>query len=284
MKRFSLLAFVLAALVIAGILVVQQTLSREGAPGTSVALGDEAPTDIPAVTVLPADTSPQTGGTPVPTPQPVTPVSDGTAVPVPDSPDPAPVLAADTVLAEYTFDDGTLDGWTFAQVLESPLPAESWIVEQGELIAPDNTINGLYHDTLALAPLGFDDSGAIQVNALAFYRGGAEIGIVLGYDDPQNYTALILTVGSDDVSSSAVLRQVVNDEYTDVATTEDLTLDQRTWYTLRVAVDGTDVTATLDGEDVLATALPTALAGERFGVYADANGFHRFDNLRVFGN
>lgn len=288
MKRVSLLALLLAVLIIAGIFVMQHPGAEQtstGNGGADVAFGDESfPTPIVVATVVTPE--PVTGGTPVPTSiesDPVPPVA--TPLPVPESPDAPQAGPADgVVLGQYDFESGDLSGWTFTQLFDDPVAAAEWTIEDGALAAPlnDRTVAPL-NDPIALAPVTLDGDGAVTVQALSRQDAAGRVGIVFGHENSQNFVVLLLSDTGAPTRTGVSLLQVSNDTFTYVAQDESVALAPNSWQLLRVTITGQTIEAIVDDETVLTATLPTPLSGEQVGVYGDFTGSGYFDNLTVFG-
>jgi hypothetical protein len=247
-------------------------------------LQQEVPTPIPAVT--PGGDFFETGS-PMPQPdqEPGATVTVPTIEAVPDSPTGGPVLASDTVIASYTFDDeAALDGWAFAQSQNDPVSAQDWFILEDQLVAPDNS-RAMYPfvDPIALPPETLDGDGAVEASALT--RGAAErVGLLIGYQDERNYVALILGTEDSLVYSGLSLIQMIDGEPTLLVQDSSLQLEPNSWYQLRLEAEGNAVRALIDDRQVAEATLETPLAGSQVGTYAGSEGYAYFDNLRILGN
>jgi hypothetical protein len=291
MNRTTWLVLGLALLIISGVIAGQQAFSQnephlppyevEEESGDA-SLQQDVPTPIPAAT--PAEDFFETGS-PMPEASPEATVTVPTAEPVPDAPAPGPALAGDTLIASYTFDDeAALASWTFTQSRNDPVAAQDWLVLENELVAPDNS-RAIYPftDPMALAPETLPGDGAVAANALT--RGSAErVGLLIGYQDEQNYVALILGTADSLVYSGMSLVQMIDGEPTLLSHDSSLLLEPNTWYQLRLEAEGDTVRALIDDRQVATATLDTPLAGDQVGTYAGSEGFAYFDDLRLFGN
>jgi hypothetical protein len=247
-------------------------------------LQQELPTPIPAAT--PGADFFETGS-PMPDPNQESDatVTVPTAEPVPEAPTGGPALSSETVIATYTFDsEAALDGWAFAQSQNDPVAAQDWFILETELIAPDNS-RAVYPfvDPMALAPETLPGDGAVEVSALT--RGSAQrVGLLIGYQDEQNYVALILGTEDSLVYSGMSLIRMADGEPTLLAQDASLLLEPDNWYRLRLEAEGDTVRALIDDRQVAAATLETTLAGDQVGTYAGSEGFAYFDNLRILGN
>ncbi len=293
MNRTTWLVLALALLVISGVIASQQAFSQQEPylppyeveeESGDASLQQAVPTPIPAAT--PGDAFFETGS-PMPDPDqaPGATVTVPTTEAVPEAPAGGPALASDTVIASYTFDDAAaLDGWAFAQSQDDPVAAQEWFILEEELVAPDNS-RAVYPfvDPIALPPETLDGDGAVEASALT--RGSAErVGLLIGYQDEQNYVALILGTEDSLVYSGLSLIRMIDGEPTVLAQDASLLLEPDSWYRLRLEVAGDTVRALIDDREVAAATLETPLAGNQVGTYAGSEGFAYFDNLRILGN
>lgn len=226
--------------------------------------------DDPEITVIPENKGP------VPTAEPL-----GAA--------PAAVaLAADEkVVFENDFSSAELPGWTFGQTHWEPLPPPAWEVVTNQyveevLVATQNK-GGMspVNDTVAVVPVALSGDSAIEVSAQA--GTAAQMGLVVGYEDEQNFTAMIF--GSSDAdgicSPGVMLMQMVDGTPTVLEHNPKMLMQRDQWYTLRLAIAGDTINAYVDGEPVLTASLATPLAGAQPGLYAGSDGYVFFDNMRV---
>ncbi len=210
-----------------------------------------------------------------------------TAQPLAAAPAAVGLAADEKVVFENDFRSAELPGWTFGQISWEPLPAPAWEVVTNQyvteaLVAAENK-GGMnpVNDTIAVAPVALSGEGAIEVSAQA---GSAEqMGLVVGYEDEQNFTAMIF--GSSDAdgicSPGVMLMQMVDGTPTVLEHNPKLLMQHDQWYTLRLTVAGDTISAYVDGELVLTATLTTPLAGAQPGLYAGSDGYVFFDNVRV---
>jgi hypothetical protein len=291
MNRTTWLVAGLVLLIVSGIIAGQQAFSHDDPylPPYAVederadtSLQQEVPTPIPAAT--PGGDFFEMGS-PMPETNPDATVTVPTSAPVPSVPALAPVLAGETVLAHYTFDDAAaLAGWTFAQSRNDPVAAQDWLVRENSLVAPDNS-RAMYPfvDPLALAPESLSGAGAVE--AIALTRGGAQrVGLLIGYQDEQNYVALILGTADSLVYSGMSLVQMIDGEPTLLAHDASLLLEPDSWYGLRLEAEGDTVRALIDQHQVATATVAAPLAGDQVGTYAGSEGFASFNRVRIVGN
>jgi hypothetical protein len=141
----------------------------------------------------------------------------------------------------------------------------------------------ILNDSLAILPDSESGATAIEVRGLA--QEGSKIGVVLGYADEQDYLALVLNTqyGRGPNAPGLVVSQMVDGNRTVLAEEPQLIAQPDRWYTLRLEVDGTTVTASVDGTPVLEAELETPLTGENAGLYAGSDAPAGFNDLRVLG-
>jgi hypothetical protein len=284
MNRLVVLALALVVLVVSGAVIIQQAFSQNEGPTVVPTVvvptpaNADAPTIDPGGTVTIVDVEPTT----LPT---QTGVDMPTAEPTAEPPDPAPVPAGETVLERYTFDaDAALTGWEFSHVkTEGEVAAPPWDMEGDALEATRNP-NALwgYNDLLAIAPATVETPGAVEATALARYD--SKIGVLLGYADEQNYVALVL--GTQDAPpnpSGLTLMQMVDGDRVILAQDESTFAAENRWYTLRLDIDGTSVSAIVDGTPLLTASLSEPLTGDRAGLYAGSEGDASFTDMIIFG-
>lgn len=317
MRRFYLLALLVAVLIISSIFMRQRAFSQydddsfsvpteevqvseeevsteeaqtsdEDVPTDDGLLNEEeVPTPLPGEEVptpLPYEDSPigeiTVGGEPIPDAPEEPGIAEEPEEPIPPAPDLAPALAGETVLGVFDFAAGNLDGWTFTNIEDARLPIYPWEVLDGRLMASDNT--DWLIDTVAVAPTRLSGNGAVEMSG---FTGGAaaKLGLVFGYQDTRNYSALIL--GSPDLPDQQGLSlvQVVDGNYNVVSQDVDTPLEVNTWYQVRCAIDGTTINVNINGTPKMTATLPQPLAGEGVGLYASWQGFAFFDNLRILG-
>jgi hypothetical protein len=277
MKRLFTGVFLAVLLGLSGLIVSQRAFSEQddtsvvvspNADATPIPFNDDgAPDTIEVGEPLPSN-SPD-GPTPTPIPTVALPAAPAT-------------LADDTALASYDFDSGNLAGWQFGQIIPDPISPPAWTVEDGHLKAPLNDMtNALFNDTLAVAP-AVPGATAAEVSALTRWD---KVGLVMGYQDDNNYVALVLnaadTTGYN--TPGLVLVQEVDGQRTTLAQDATIIAEANRWYTLRLELDGATVRASVDGTPQLTAELAAPLAGERVGVYGASEGLALFDNLRVIG-
>lgn len=203
------------------------------------------------------------------------------AATLPAAPTLAPAPAGENSKLDLAFNAAPdLQGWLFGQVFVGAIKPPEWNIQDGRLVAPDNSrAVEAFNDTLAVLPAPLSGNGAIEVSALA--GTASKIGLLVGYRDDQNYTALIFGASDAPGYAGAQIVQVRAGAPTVLASDPKALLERNQWYRLRLSIDGLDVRASIDGTTLLATTLPAKPAGQRVGVYAGSEGYAFFDNLRV---
>jgi hypothetical protein len=273
MKRVSILASLVVVIIIAAVLFNQRsnvlsqrevTGSQEANPTPGIAYTDEVGTVMPA--------------SPMPVPPTIPVVEEPTSTPIPAAPQPEPGLASDQVI--YTFDAPDLTDWHFGQVFPDVAGAPVWSVEDGNLRAANHE-NSIYmlNDVLAVPPESLQGDGAVEVSALT--TAATRIGLLLGYQDDQNYVTAIYGPTGTSPREGVTILQMVAGEPTVLAASPETVLQTDTWYNLRFEMQGSTVTASLDGAPVLSAELEQPLAGQQIGLYAGSEGTGFFDNLRI---
>jgi hypothetical protein len=208
-----------------------------------------------------------------------------TPEPTPQAPTAGPVLAGETIIDEYTFEQpGAVDNWTFTRIFEDALESPAWKIEADVLRAPfPNDAIEVFNDSLAILPDSASGATAVEVRGLA--QEGGKVGVVLGYEDEQNYLALVLNTQRSQGSNAPglVVSQMVDGDQAVLAEEPQLVAAPDRWYTLRLEVDDTTVIASIDGTPVLTTELEAPLTGERPGLYAGSDAPAAFNDLLVLG-
>jgi hypothetical protein len=269
--------------VLGGVLI-QQASSQQG--GITPAQAN-IPTSTDATPVDPGGTFEELEITvqPVPTESRADYELPATPEPTPQAPTAGPVLAGDTVIEEYTFEQpGAVDNWTFTRIREDALESPAWQIDAGVLRAPfPNDAIEVFNDSLTILPDSASGATAIEVRGLA--QEGSKIGVLLGYEDEQNYLALVLNTrySQGPNAPGLVVSQMVDGNREVLADEPQLIATPNRWYTLRLEVDGTTVTASLDGTPILTTELEAPLTGEQPGLYAGSDGPAAFNDLLVLG-
>ncbi len=211
-----------------------------------------------------------------------------TAAPIPPAPQPATLSdSAQTIALEDFSSSAALEGWSFAQIEEEPMEAPAWEVRETDtvqqmLVAPDNSAAfNFANDTMAIAPETLAGDGEVTVSART--SSASKMGLVLGYQNPDNFVALVFGAESAvGMSGKGVnLVQVVDGKATVLAFNENVVMEPDRWYTLRLDVAGNEISASVDGGKPLTFTLTTPLAGSSVGVYAGFEGFVFFDNMRI---
>jgi hypothetical protein len=218
-------------------------------------------------------------GTPLPT------------VPAPQldkAPEQAQLAADETVVFASDFSTADLEGWQFGQI-EEGRPADDWEVSleppyNEVLIAPpDMGSSRILNDMLAVAPAQLSGDGAVEVSINS--RMASTAGLLIGYQDEQNYAAMIF--GAENASTHGVgkpgliIVQVVDGNSTVLAHNTTAEMQYGTWYRLRLETAGDTLSASVDGGEPLTATLPTASTGQGVGIYAGFDGFIFFDDIQV---
>lgn len=252
------------------------TTSQAQLVPTATALPPEVTTPIPMAT----EVTIQIAGA-MATQVPVPTVLAPTAEPIPAAPDTGAAVAG-AELGSATFEGNELSGWSFGQLYADGVGDPTWKINGGALSAPSNeqSINP-FNDTFAISPFSISGNGGVAVSAFSQYA--SKIGIIIGYQDSQNYVAAIFGSESAPGLNGITILQMSKGKPSIVAQNKGTLMSLAHWHLLRVAIKGTTITASVANTTVTAT-LTTPLAGQRVGLYAGSEGFVRFDNLRVVAN
>jgi hypothetical protein len=283
MNRLSVTLVIVAFVVLGGVLI-QRAASHQGEAIPALA---DVPTSPAATAVDPGGTVQELDITaqPVPTESQADYELPPTPEPTPEAPTAGPVLAGETIIAEYTFEQpGAVDDWTFTRIREDALASPAWQIEAGVLRAPfPNDAIEVRNDSLTILPDSTSGATAIEVRGLA--QEGGKIGVLLGYEDEQNYLALVLNTEHSQGANAPglVVSQIANGNRVVLADEPQLIATPERWYTLRLEVDDAAVTASIDGTPVLTTELETPLTGESPGLYAGSDAPAAFNDLLVLG-
>jgi len=265
------LVFVLGA---AGVVVSQRVLSQRNP--SIPAYADVTP--APMATHLPIQI-----GSPLPNPPTFETTPFPTSLPLPTVAKPNALASTANLLFEATFDTTELKNWEFNQIYRDPVSPPAWGVKNGQLISPDNaSATNSFNDLLALPSTTLAQNGAIEVSAMA--GNATKVGLLLGYQDNQNYVALIFGSQYAPRWKGLQIVQFVHGEPTVLAQNPETLLQQDRWYRLRMSLEGPKVTATVDDQTSLTAVLNAAPAtNAKLGLYAGSEGFAFFDYLRIIG-
>lgn len=250
---------------------VTGSAAPQGAAALAPTSGSAAePADAPLPTVV-VEGEP---AAPIPT------ISAGgsTLPPVPPEPAAAPSLAGDVQFDTDFGSSSDLSAWRFADTLQDPAGAPEWTVEGGRLQVPFNVISDQrFNDVLAIT--GPAQGPDYTFEAVGLARTSSILGVVVGYTDPANYVALLLADDTSPNSKALQLVQVVNGEKNVLASGAQL-LQTNSWYNFQVQVVGTEITASLNGSQVL-TGTASAPLGQQVGLYGSSEGGAFFSSVRL---
>jgi hypothetical protein len=290
-QRVRYLLFLFSAVVAGALIAVGvQALNAPDQPQPEVAVEDILPPTIirpdgpaPTVASLPVTVQPAPA---MPTMPPGTP--EPTAEPIAEAPEPAALAADERIIFADDFST-ELEGWTFGQISNVEVAAPEWFVLNDEriqevLFAPENRGRmNVLNDTMAIPPTPLGEEGAVEVSARS--NGASKLGLVVGYADERNFTAMLF--GTPDAggigSDGLMLVQMEDGSPKVLAYDAELVMERGNWYRLRLEVAGDTIQASVDGETALTATLPEALEGQQAGLYASHDGFAIFDNLQFVG-
>ena len=245
-----ILAVLLGALVLAG------------CGANPAAQAEPAPAAAPILhTPPPMPTDPPRAPTPTPPPAPAAPAPAG-----------ASLLAAD-------FGPATdLTQWAVRDAADALAGPSLWQTQDGHLVpASDaNTLPGMYASALVTGDAQWQD---YQVMVGAYVSGNDEVGVVARSGAQGYYVFKLLPQGR---TPALVLARysASNHEFTPLASADTGGFAERRWYTLRLVVQGGQLTAFVDGQPVL-TARDTTYARGQAGVTGYPEGGLEFDNFAV---
>jgi hypothetical protein len=284
MKRHSsarpvILGLLAVALLAAGIVLGGRVLSQSATPGP----------DLPAAAI--ATPAPGTNGEgfgtvevgpAMPAAPTANPETRPATVDIPAAPELAPASAGLSVKAVESFDKTDLSGWTFGQIYQDPIAAGQWSIRKGQIVAPDNSDSTqAFNDTIAAAPASLQSNGSVEASV---YAGTAsKVGLIVGYQDDQNYTALIFRAKEAPGRSGLEIVRVSKGTPKVLAKDTNTVLEHGRWYHLSISVVGQQIAAAVDDGTPLTAQLPESPIGQRAGLYAGSEGFAFFDNFRVLG-
>jgi len=224
------------------------------------------PTPKPSATVTSTATAIPPTKTLVPTPTKTkVPTSAPTRTPTP--------VPLSSILLHEDFEDGTADGWIF--------PAGTWTIEK------DATGNHYWVGTgptdypqiwYGEAKIGWTDY-AFE-SRIKFVTGGTLFICIRSDTGSAFYT--VYTNGSYiDLSQYNPSKNV---EWKSFELGRSLSLQQNKWYTIRLEVQGSSLTAYVDNELVLSKVLPTPLVNTQGGVgyYMGGNEKFYFDDIKIW--
>jgi hypothetical protein len=198
-------------------------------------------------------------------------------------PDLIPLRAAPPAPLDFTFEDGAVGA--FPAGLDSLLGGHgrlgAWrIIESGKgraLSQDDGDKTGVRYPMVIARDWTANDA----VVRVRFRYAGGDIdraaGVVLRFRDPGNYLVARANAAEGDLR---IFRTVNGDRRTlPGAITKGATDDDK-WHTLEFRVDGSQLTAILDG-NIKATAQDTFFIGGRAGLWTKSDSRTEFDDLHV---
>jgi hypothetical protein len=171
-----------------------------------------------------------------------------------------------------------LTQWTVRDAADA-LPGPSvWQTQQGRLIPVSNadTLPAMYASALVTGDRQWQD---YQVSAAAYVSGNDEVGVVARAGEAGYYVFTLLPQGR---TPALVLAryEAANHAFIPLATADRGGFVERRWYQVALAVQGGQLTASVDGQVVL-TAHDTTYARGQAGVTGYPEGGLEFDNLTV---
>jgi len=218
---------------------------------------------------------------------PPTPEPAPTMEPLEPAPAPAALMASENEIYFNDFQSSELENWIYGQIDWVEIDAQAWKVLDTEtypqmLYAPPNTGDmNLLNDTMAMPPVVLNQDGAIEVSAMAGIA--SKVGVVIGFQDEENFTAMIF--GADDAAGlgerGLSLVRVEGGKRTTLAHNADFVLERGEWYQLRLEREDNTLHTSVNGGKPLTISLPAGALDGYAGLYACSRGDAFFDNLRL---
>ena len=224
-----------------------------------------------------AQPGPQSGIVlPTPPPMPTSPPQP----PTPTVP-PAPAAAqpaSTTALLSADFASADLGRWSVIDAADALTGPSVWKVRDGRLI-PYSDAQDLPSSYTTALVTGDPSWRDYSVSAAAYATTNDELGVVARASEAGYYVFKLFPQSQK--PGLALLRyDAARGRYSVLASAEGGGFVLERWYTLRLTVQGTRLTASVDGREVL-TAQDATLASGRAGVAGYAAGGLEFDNLTV---
>lgn len=248
-SRSSLIiAATLVGMIVIALLVTAQTTPSQAEPQDLVTL----PTVAPTPTVPPAP-------------------GDGLAAP----------QAANALLVEQFDTAAAINAWRIVD-LEAVPPerAAAWGVSEGRL-SQNRTVPPLrdpsIHETAAFA--GDATWNNYTVSASFFDQDNANVGLIVRRQG-DNYYRYRIVRNDYETTPKHLLEKVVNGEVTIIAALDAPGYGARTWHTITLSVNGSQLSASFDGQPTVSARDATLSSGE-IGLYTRAIGGMLFDNVTV---
>jgi predicted phosphodiesterase len=199
------------------------------------------------------------------------------------------VNAQETILFTENFDDGNFNGWTIIDDPEPRSGPSNWLVEAGELRQTSNIwsydppAEFIYH--LGSHAVSGDTSWTdYSLNAILRSTDNDGIGLIVRYQDPQNYYRILLMsdAGNSGSSNSAIQRiqKFVNGEPRTLLQNKVSSAFPPGYFSLTADVRGDSIKAYLNGVEIGAVEDDEYQKG-KIGVLVYANSGARFDSITV---
>lgn len=248
-SRSSLIiAATLVGMIVIALLMTAQTTPSQAEPPNVITLPDVPPTP----TVPPAP-------------------GDGLAAP----------QVANALLVEQFGTAAALNSWRIVDLEAVPSErAASWIISEGRL-RQNRTVPPLrdpsIHETAAFTGDATWTDYTISAN---FYdQDNANVGLIVRRQGTSYYRYRIIRADYD-TTPKHVLEKVVNGNVTIIAALDAPGYGARTWHTITLSVNGSQLSASFDGQPTI-TANDTTLSSGEIGLYTRAIGGMLFDNVTV---
>ena len=221
------------------------------------------------------------GGVVLPTPPPL-PVT--TPLPPTPAPPAAPAAVApaggNTLAAADFASDADIGRWSVMDAADALTGPSVWKVQNGRLspLTDAQDLQSQYGSALIIGDANWKD---YSVSTAAYESANDEMGVVARAGDRGYYVFKLMPAGQ---APGMVLAryELTNHKFVPLATAETGGYETQRWYTLRLDVQGDQLTAYVDGRPVL-KAQDSAYTQGRAGVYGYPEGGLDFDNFVVQG-
>ena len=213
------------------------------------------------------------------TPPPMPTSAPRAPTPTPPPPPAAPAPAGATALLQADFGPATdLSQWAVRDAADALSGPSIWQTQDGHLVpASDaNTLPSMYTSALVTGDPQWQD---YQVSVSAYVSANDEVGVVARSGDQGYYIFKMLPEGR---TPALVLAryEVANHALIPLATADSGGYIERRWHQLTLTVQGSQLTASVDGQVVLRASDTTYTRGQA-GVSGYPEGGLEFDNLTV---
>ncbi|RRR74186.1 MAG: hypothetical protein EI684_07605 [Candidatus Viridilinea halotolerans] len=212
---------------------------------------------------------------------PLFPMPDYTATPtIAPSPTAQPILVTDVLLQPDLSDASALDAWVFVDVGVVLAEERSvWQIEEGTLLQNRTAAAGNPNTYETMAFLGDPSWADYTVRARFYDQGNGNAGLVVRREGMNFYRLRLLASMYSD-TPKLILEKVIEGEATRLASHDAPGYDLHMWHDMSLRVQGSLLTATLDGV-VIFEAEDTTLTSGQPGLFTRAMGQIRFSDVVV---